>query len=646
MMAALAAFHFLRPWWLLGLLLVPWVAWSIHRRRGGWQALARLVDAALLPSVVQGHAVRQRLPLALAVLAWLLAVLALAGPAWSHVEAPLYSQRAAQVVAISLSQRMLSRDVAPSRIDRARYKAHALLTANRDGLNALVGYAGEAFVVAPLTSDVHSLGTLLDAMAPDTMPVDGDNAAAAIKRGVDLIRDAKAGSGTIVLLTDSADAAAQAAARVARAEGVRVAVLGIGTPHGAPVPLPGGGFLHDARGDLALARRDDRALAALAAAGGGRYVPLSGDDADVAALHADLQTGRATAAVGMRGDEWQDRGPWLLLPLLVLAALAFRRGWLVVLALALLPALPMPAQAASWRDLWQRPDQQAAAALARGDAKQALALARDPAWRGAAAYRAGDYAAAAKALQSVPGSDGAYNRGNALARDGKYADAIHAYDEALERDPKNADAAANRKAVEDWLRQHQPPERPSKSPSAQGQGKPSGGQGKPQQGQGQSQQGSGEAQQGQGDQQAKPSGAGQPDKGHAGQHGAAEPPPAAGNPSKPDADKQGQPAPNDHGADQPPPSPAQQAAQQAEAARAQQALKQQLDRQLGAAKPSTQPPTHELGADAADAGAAKLPPDLRDALRRVPDDPGALLRRKFELEYQQRHGGVPDEGGP
>src|SRR6185437_13178027 len=263
MNVALAQLHFLRPWWLCALVVLPWLLWQASRRSRGLQALSRLVDVELLPSLLQGRSTQQGLPLGLLALAWLLAVLALAGPAWSRVEQPLYARRAAQVVAISLSQRMLSHDVAPSRIDRARFKAHDLLTANHDGLNALVGYAGEAFVVAPLTSDVHSLGTLLDAMAPDTMPVGGDDAAAAIARGAALIRDAKVGGGSLVLIADTAGTAAQAAARQARSEGVRVSVLGVGTLHGAPVALPGGGFLHDAKGDLQLAGREDAALAAV-----------------------------------------------------------------------------------------------------------------------------------------------------------------------------------------------------------------------------------------------------------------------------------------------------------------------------------------------------------------------------------------------
>jgi Ca-activated chloride channel family protein len=652
MSAMLAQFHFLRPWWLCALAVLPWLLWQASRRSRGLQALARLVDAELLPQLLQGQAARQRLPLGLVALAWSLAVLALAGPTWSRVGQPLYARRAAQVVAISLSQRMLSHDVAPSRIDRARYKAHDLLLANRDGLNALVGYAGEAFVVAPLTSDVHSLGTLLDAMAPDTMPVDGNDAAAAIARAAALIRDAKVGGGSLVLITDSAGAAAQEAARKARAEGVRVSVLGAGTPQGAPVPLPGGGFLHDAQGHLQLAGRDDAALAALAAAGGGRYAPMSADNSDVAALKGELHAGSTRAVQGQLGDEWQDRGPWLLLLLLPLAALAFRRGWLLLVPLVLLPMLPGTAHAASWHDLWQRRDQQAASALKQGDAKQAMQLARDPAWRGAAAYRAGDYAAAAQALRAAKGGGAAYNLGNALAREGKYQDAIQAYDRALKLDPADADAKANRQAVEDWLRKQQkPPQNRSSSsqqqqkqggqPSSNGQGG-NGGQGKDKQSQNQDKQN--QAGQDGSDSQAPQQG------GDSKQQGRPDASNDAGKSSQHDSKQGDRQSPGSPGAQQEnqQPTPAQQAAQQAQAEQAQQALKQQLDKQLGAAgKPAAnQAPTHQLGAEGADDPQAKLPADLRQALQRVPDDPGALLRRKFELEYQRRHGGTPDEDGP
>ncbi|MET0330017.1 MAG: VWA domain-containing protein, partial [Dyella sp.] len=288
-MSALAAFHFLQPQWLLLLLALPLLLWLAARRDPARQELSRLVDAELLPHLLTGRPRRRAPALGLFALGWLLACLALAGPTWSRAAQPLYAQRAAQVVAVSLSRHMLSHDQPPSRLDRARYKARALLAANRDGLNGLIAYAGQSFVVAPLTEDASALNDLLEALAPDTMPVDGDDAAAAIAQGVDLIAHAKAGGGSLVLITDQADAAAIGAARQALAAGVHVSVLGVGTTHGAPLPNGDGSFVRDARGDIVLAQRDTRALAALAAAGGGRYVDLSDGSADVEALHAQLR---------------------------------------------------------------------------------------------------------------------------------------------------------------------------------------------------------------------------------------------------------------------------------------------------------------------------------------------------------------------
>ncbi|AIF46841.1 tetratricopeptide repeat protein [Dyella japonica] len=634
MSEALQQFHFLRPWWLLALGALPLLVLLASRRHGAREQLSRLVDPALLPFLLKGHAVRRRASPWLLAAGWLLATLAMAGPTWSRVAQPLYAKRAAQVVAVSMSQRMLARDVAPSRLDRARYKVRDLQTANHDGLNALIAYAGDAFVVAPLTSDASALNDLLDALAPDTMPVDGDNAAQAIERGVALIRDAKVGGGSLVLVTDDADAAAQAAASKAAADGVRVSVLGMGTSQGGPVSLSDNGFQRDAQGGVLLARRNDEALRAVAASGGGDYVPMTDDDRDVRALAGELSLGGPAVPVSdLHSDEWQDRGPWLLLLLLPLVATSFRRGWLMLLALAFVPAFPGTARAGSWSDLWRRPDQQAAAALQQGDAKRAQQLARDPAWRGAAAYRAGDYAEAGKNLRPLPGTDPQYNLGNALAKQGDYQAALDAYDRALKADPGNADARANRKAVEDWM--HRQPRNPQNDNGAKdNKGKAGTGPSTtpPDNAQGQSGQQRDEGKQAQ-----------EPGKSSQDSHGGSQ-----GNDSQKNeqAGQQSMDRSPDQGSVGQPQTPEQQAAQQARQEQAQQALQKQMDAALGKeAKDQPSHGAHELGAVAKGDAQAKLPADVRQALQRVPDDPGALLRRKFELEYRQRHGGAaPSEG--
>ena len=314
--------------------------------------------------------------------------------------------------------------------------------------------------------------------------------------------------------------------------------------------------------------------------------------------------------------------------MLPIVALAFRRGWLLLLPLAWLPLMPATAEAMSWHDFWQRPDQQAAQALHSGDAKRAQQLARDPAWRGAAAYRAGDYASAAQALQQASGGDAAYNLGNALARQSRYPQAIAAYDHALKLDPGNADAKANRQAVEDWLRKQQ-----QKQPQDKPQERQSGG--------------NGDSSQSSSGGQGKDNKNGTPPQDRQSKQDAGKPSDQAGKDDPSQAqDQQGKDrSGKEQAGDQPKPlTPQQQAEQKAQAEQAQKALQQQMDQAL-AGKPEDHPgkPTHQLGAIGQDDPQAKLPADLRQALQRVPDDPGALLRRKFELEYLQRHGGAPNE---
>ena len=124
------------------------------------------------------------------------------------------------------------------------------------------------FVAAPLTDDVGTVRNLVDALDPSTMPVAGNHAGAAIEAARKLIEQAGLHAGDILLVADSADAAAIAAARKAHAGGLTVSVLGVGTPDGAPVALAQGDFLKDDSGNVVVAKRDDASLREVAEAGG------------------------------------------------------------------------------------------------------------------------------------------------------------------------------------------------------------------------------------------------------------------------------------------------------------------------------------------------------------------------------------------
>lgn len=634
MNAWLADFHFLRPWWLLALVALP-ILWTGMRQRGtDAGAWSHAIDAHLLKYVLsEGEdAGVSRAPLWLAAAAWILAALALAGPAWERLPQPLFQNRAARVIALELGPSMAAQDIAPSRFERARYKIADILKRSGDVQTALIAYAGDAFVVAPLTDDVNTVGNLVDALDPTVMPVGGNQTGLAIDLGVKLIRGASADRGEIILLADAIGDGGSAAAARARADGINVSVIGIGSSQGAPVPLAQGGFLKNATGDIVLPKLDSTSLAALAAVGGGHYAELTNDGSDVAAVVDTLASRSASqvSATQATTTRYLDRGPWLLLLLLPVMACGFRRGWLMALPLAL-SAYSHPASALSWSDLWLRPDQQARNALDQGNAQQAQDLAHDPALHGSAAYRAGDFGTAAQDFAQRDDADAAYNNGNALAKQQHFEQALAAYDQALKQKPDMADALANKKAIEDWLKQQQQKQQQKQKDSKDHQGHDQ---------KNDSSDADQDNKQGQqdADQQGQDSDSENSQQGQSGQQNSEQ----QKDQQKSGSAQQGGKDGKDEQSAQP---------QGAEAdAKAQQKFSESMDQALAGKdeeKEKKAAPVR-LGAIEGDKPQDEHEQAVQQWLQRVPDDPGGLLRRKFQLEYQRRqHGGtLPGDDGP
>ena len=639
-MNALHDFHFLRPAWLLLLFALPLLWRVLKSAAGDAQAWRGAVDAHLLEHLLvrNADAAPARGPVWLALGVLVIASLALAGPAWERLPQPLYKNQAARVIALELSATMAAQDVKPSRFERARYKIADILKRSGDAQVALIAYAGDAFVVAPLTDDANTVASLVDSLDPSVMPAPGNDTGRAIDLGVKLIHQAGLREGEIVLLADGVGDGADAAAARARSAGMHVSVLGIGSAQGAPIALGDGGFLKDRTGNIVLPKLDGPALAALAQAGGGRYAEYRNDAGDLDALLGVLASGseaaKDAAGIEVQSARFLDRGPWLLLALLPLAALGFRRGWLMLLPLVLL-VQSQRAEANVWTDLWQRADQQAQTQLDAGNAKEAQALAKNPELRGSAAYRAGDFVAAttdfAAAAAQKDSADVSYNRGNALAKQGKLPEAIAAYDEALKHAPDMDDAKANKKAVEDFLKKQQQQKQDQQQKGSQDH------QGNKQQQPGNDQpQDSKDSKDGKGDQQGDDSGEkkeskdqGKDDKGSSEQDG------------KPQDSQQQNKSANGRdkpGAEKNTPAQGSEAGKESQE-KFQQSIDKALDKK---AEDGKNPQPVRLGAREGEARSEK-DQAVEQWLQRVPDDPGGLLRRKFQLEHQRRQQGAAQD---
>jgi Ca-activated chloride channel family protein len=282
----------------------------------------------------------------------------------------------------------------------------------------------------------------------------------------------------------------------------------------------------------------------------------------------------------------------LAVVLLPLVALGFRRGWVYVVVVGLMLPLP-PAEAFEWRDLWQRPDQQGQAALEHDEPAAAATLFEDPEWAATANYRAGQFEDSARLLQGIDTPDAHYNRGNALASAGALEEAVSAYDRALELEPDHADAAFNRELVAELLEQQE------QQQQQQSESTESGDQGE------QEDQGESGAQQ-QNEQQG----------GETSDSGSEPSQIAGGSPQQSESAGDQSEQQDSSGEDVP------------------------ADEQLAE--------NSELPEPAADGDqslqAAAAPEDVEDWaseqaaeqwLRRIPQDPGGLLRRKFREQYRQ-----------
>lgn len=591
--------HFLRPAWFLALPLLGLLLWLLWRQAVSSRAWGAVCDPELLPHLLVGEqgAVR-RWPVLAVGMAGLLAILALAGPAWEKREQPVFREQSALVLALDLSRSMDAADIKPSRLARARHKIMDILQQRREGQTALIVYAAAPFTVTPLTDDRATIAAQVNSLKTGLMPSQGSRPDLAVAKAAQLLQQAGHARGDILLLTDGLEPVAVEKILAARdGQNHRISVLAIGTEEGAPIPLAGGGFLKNATGEIVLPRLEPRGLRRLAHSSGGRFHALSADDSDIQYLLAPLK-GRRSADMdkerGLTTDQWREEGPWLLLLVLPLAALAFRRGCLAIALLFLLPP-PPAAQALDWQGLWARPDQRASRALEQGDARAAAQLFENREWKAAALYRAGEYQQAAEALEGIQSPDALYNKGNALARAGRLPEAIQAYDAALEMAPDHADARYNRDLVRQQMRQQQ-------------------------QSSGQEQKKSGQEE----DRQDRP---GQQD-----------------NPGEQDRQQEGEqtgqsgeqgeesrPGQQEHS-----PSPGADEEQQAHSRQEQEEEAAGAGQKPGDSGDDQQEESQAASADELPQQNSKSDPVTEQWLRRIPDDPGGLLRRKFRYQYQQQ----------
>jgi Ca-activated chloride channel family protein len=605
----LTEFHFLRPWWLLVLVALIIALYLVRKRRLTSRHWERVIDSRLLPFVLVGDSSGTRIGSIVALgVAGVLAIVALAGPVWQRLPQPVFRSPDVMVIALDLSRSMDVADITPSRLARARFKIDDILDQRVEGQTALLVYAAQSFVVSPLTDDTDTIAAQLSALTTDLMPSQGSRADRAMIKARELIEQAGSNRGAVLLVTDGVDIdRAKPVASELSDAGIKVSVLGVGTADGGPIPGPNG-FAKAASGSIVIASLERDALAALAAAGGGLFQEITADDRDVERLSSGLTVSSTAEAreTGLSADTWREEGPWLVLLLLPFVALTFRRG--VIVAVACVMMHPPAADAFEWADLWSRPDQRASRALTEGDHDEAIELFEDPAWKAAAEYRAERFEDSIASLQSLEDADATYNLGNALARSGRYEEAIVEYEKALEQHPDHEDAQFNRDLLLEQMQDQQ--QTPPQSDQASS------------------------------DQEASPNQDGSDDQGE-------QKADSSSNAPSDSAQQQDQDAGQGDGQST---EGAQQDAQRGpddpieegglgDGSEEPESSEDELQSELAQAQDESDESSDSSG-DLLQADSRETPDESQQAveqwLRKIPDDPGGLLRRKFYYQYQRQ----------
>jgi len=301
-------FHFIRPFWLLACVPLVGLAWFMLRQKPALQAWHEVCDSHLLAHLMQKHGQSRRIPSLLLLFgSALLMIFSLAGPTWSRFPVPTYKQMLPRVLVLDMSEAMLTNDLQPDRLSRAKFKLHDLLTPRNAGQFGLVVYSGEPFIVSPLTDDGQTIDALLSSLTIDTLPVKGQRLDTALQQAGKLVTQAGFQRGEILVLTASPPTAvAVDEAQILARNNIHTSVMPV-----LADKTPSSEFLR------------------LARAGRGSVIPFSDTSTDLMQWLQSTSGGQQFSA-NLQNDMpvWRDQGRWFLIPALLLLLPVFRRGWL------------------------------------------------------------------------------------------------------------------------------------------------------------------------------------------------------------------------------------------------------------------------------------------------------------------------------
>ncbi|MEL0659169.1 VWA domain-containing protein [Psychromonas arctica] len=450
--------EFLRPYWLLGIIIV--VAISLWRYQRNQYKQTSIIANHLSEHLVTLPETTKSNRLALNLLA-IIACIALSGPSIRSVKLPVYEIQKAQVIAFDLSYSMYATDIKPNRLSRAKYKAIDLLKQWTEGDKALIAYAGDAFTITPLTTDSNSIINHIPYLSPDLMPERGSRPDLALQKAISLLKNAGYQQGHIVFISDGFDKDSQEKMQeMLKGTKWMVSVLSMATKEGAAIKLNDGSLLKDSNDDIVIPKLNRNTLYPVTQMSDGLLLNFDakGQDIQLLAAHYDTkELNKKDNESSKQTDNKQpiDDGYWISLLLIPLFLLFFRKGVFYALLLTVMLPLTTPKVEAS---IWENDQQNAYQAFQNKNYKEASEVFEDPAWKASALFKNKQYKQAEavylnETKEKPNDANNFYNLGNTQAMQQKYEQALTSFNNALKIKPNFEQALANKAAVEQLLEQ-------------------------------------------------------------------------------------------------------------------------------------------------------------------------------------------------
>lgn len=410
-------FHFIRPWWLL-VMLLPLLFYAKFSEKAAvkssWQKVCdkRLLDFLLIRS---GSAQSRFISLT-ALIGFISAISAAAGPSWQKTEVPNLSLQNPVMLVLDVSSEMARQDLSPNRLVRAKYKIGDLLKLLKGRQAGLIIYTQEPFLITPITDDARLIDNLLPEITPEIMPLNGERLDRAISLAAEKLKNTGYANGNIVIFSGDGGTDFAAALKAAETAGINDFKVSV----------------------LATASKKSEQLELIAQKGKGIYSQISSGDQDVMKISSFMeqeQNQEFKEAENMR-TIWLDYGVYLVVLPLLCCLYFFRRG---ILAVGFILLTLHNAQAG----FFLTDNQEGQRAFNRGDYQTAAQKFQQPSWKASSLYKSGNYDAAYREFSKENTVEALYNQGNALAKSGKINEAIKKYENVLEQNPQHEDAKFN-----------------------------------------------------------------------------------------------------------------------------------------------------------------------------------------------------------